>query len=259
MADNSVRLAGTAFFISRNIPDSDRMFTHVVTARHVIDGIRAFGIREVLLRINCTDGVARWLPTPLEDWVSHPSANNVDVAVFSQSCAFDQNWDQLTFDVGDCATDEVITREEIGLGSEVFVIGLFSHHFGRDRNLPIVRTGNIAAMPEEPVQARGFGSMDVYLIEARSIGGLSGSPVFWRPPLLRRAADDAVEVLRKEHRCYLLGIVHGHFEDRGKAGPEESGVGSVNVGIGIVVPAHQIIATLQHPKVLEWEEKALQS
>jgi hypothetical protein len=48
---------------------------------------------------------------------------------------------------------------------------------GRHQNVPIVRVGNFASYPAEQIQT-GFGRMDAFLIEARSIGGLSGSPVF---------------------------------------------------------------------------------
>ena len=44
--------------------------------------------------------------------------------------------------------------------------------------MPILRMGNLAAYPQERVQVEGV-EMDAYLIEARSIGGLSGSPVFY--------------------------------------------------------------------------------
>lgn len=44
--------------------------------------------------------------------------------------------------------------------------------------IPIVRVGNRASYPEQHVHTLDFGEMDAYLIEARSIGGLSGSPAF---------------------------------------------------------------------------------
>ena len=65
-------------------------------------------------------------------------------------------------------------REEIGIGSEVYFPGLFVHHHGR--NEPIVRGGIVSSMPTEPVLTE-FGEIHAYLAEARSVGGLSGSPV----------------------------------------------------------------------------------
>jgi hypothetical protein len=46
------------------------------------------------------------------------------------------------------------------------------------RTPPTARFGNIAQMPNEPVIIKRF-EQDCFLVEARSIGGFSGSPVFW--------------------------------------------------------------------------------
>jgi hypothetical protein len=46
--------------------------------------------------------------------------------------------------------------------------------------MPIGRHGSLAMMPSEPIQT-DLGFADVYLIKARSMGGISGSPVFVRP------------------------------------------------------------------------------
>ena len=42
-----------------------------------------------------------------------------------------------------------------------------------------MRMGNVALMAGEPIPAHDY-NMDAHLIEARSIGGLSGSPAFVR-------------------------------------------------------------------------------
>jgi hypothetical protein len=50
-------------------------------------------------------------------------------------------------------------------------------HEGRQKNSPTARFGNIAQMPNEPVIIKRF-EQECFLVEARSIGGYSGSPVF---------------------------------------------------------------------------------
>ena len=87
--------------------------------------------------------------------------------------------------------------EKIRVGSPVGLTGLFVHHHGSSRNIPIVRSGNIAAMTDEPVSTRR-GLMTAFLVEVRSIGGLSGSPVF---------AEGVAET-------GVIGLVHGHFDQR---------------------------------------------
>jgi len=45
---------------------------------------------------------------------------------------------------------ETIVEHAIGAGDEIFLTGLFANHLGQHKNLPIVRCGNIAAVPDEP-------------------------------------------------------------------------------------------------------------
>jgi hypothetical protein len=76
------------------------------------------------------------------------------------------------------ATDEAIIHEGIGIGDKVFTVGRFRNHLGTDRNEPIARVGNIAAIPPDLVYSHKFGKMRAILVEARSTRGLSGSPEF---------------------------------------------------------------------------------
>ena len=62
-------------------------------------------------------------------------------------------------------TNEILSQFSIGIGDEVFVTGLFRGHTGRQRNVPIVRVGNIAAMPEEKVRT-SRGDCLAYLIQS---------------------------------------------------------------------------------------------
>jgi hypothetical protein len=84
----------------------------------------------------------------------------------------------MVYPYSGCITAEHMQEHEVAVGDEVFITGLFSQRHGTRRNIPIVRVGNLACMTEEKVSTNYFGDMDAILIEARSIGGLSGSPVF---------------------------------------------------------------------------------
>lgn len=76
------------------------------------------------------------------------------------------------------ADEADIEAHAIGIGDEVLMVGLFTKRYGYRKNIPIVRGGIISAMPEEPIEDQETGNLyDAYLIEIRSIGGLSGSPV----------------------------------------------------------------------------------
>jgi hypothetical protein len=56
--------------------------------------------------------------------------------------------------------------------------------------------------------------MDAYLAEGRSIGGLSGSPVFVRNTVNRRVptAKGRPKHISGLGSLHLLGLIHGHWE-----------------------------------------------
>jgi hypothetical protein len=122
------------------------------------------------------------------------------------------------------------------------IVGLFSSHYGRVSNRPIVRAGIIAAMPHEPLQDVGSGEYyDAYLAEVRSVGGLSGSPVW----LVISPSRMAPGLEGREYRLhfYLLGLVRGHWQkeeawvsDFGDTEQE-----ALNTGIAIVTPIQKAL------------------
>jgi hypothetical protein len=133
----------------------------------------------------------------------------------------------------------------VATGDAVFITGLFRHHQGARRNIPIARHGNLACLNEESVSTQ-FGQMDAFLIEVRSIGGLSGSPVFLNlGPAKTEEGKDYEEI-------HLLGLVHGHFDLN--SGTIDSiveylapGKSRVHVtGIAIVVSHPKIAEVLEH-------------
>jgi hypothetical protein len=82
------------------------------------------------------------------------------------------------------------------------------------RNIPSVRFGNIAQMPIEPIeQGRVFGKFqqESFLVEARSVSGFSGSPVFL---ILHASASRQDPEFRLSTDVFrLLGIQWGYIQD----------------------------------------------
>jgi len=149
-------------------------------------------------------------------------------------------------------TDE-FARQTIGLGAQIAIVGLFRSHYGKNRNVPIVRVGNISALPGEPVFTRYTGYISAYLVEARSISGLSGSPVF----VLQNEAVMLANTLKSsapQQHAALLGLMHGHFDvpnlNEDVVADEETPERSVHTGIGVVVPVHKILETARHPELI---------
>lgn len=244
--------AGTFFLVGKRQEGTDKVFTYAVTAKHVIDNIRDIRCDEVYLRTNTIEGNARWYATDIANWIFHPDDLEVDVAIHIGSV---QGQDQLIYPVDRFATLEVLIKEGIGVGNEIFLAGLFARHHGEQRNIPIIRVGDIAAMPEEPIETR-FGQMEGYLIESRSIGGISGSPVF-----VHLGTDySTLESGRLGYayqKFYLLGLMHGHWETvqaGGYLNDEERSKEIVNMGIAIVVPASKILEVIEQPSVKRSDE-----
>ena len=161
-------------------------------------------------------------------------------------------WDHLIIPLSMCVTPQTLVSNEVGLGDEVFVVGLFRHHHGTLKNIPIVRVGNLAALTEEKVSTKDFGLVDAYLIEARSIGGLSGSPVFMNLGVVRYVGG-AVKHAHGGPIFFLLGLIHGHYDVPSSAvdGVSEDATETeqlsserVNTGIAIVVPMEKIVEVM---------------
>lgn len=167
--------------------------------------------------------------------------------------------DHLVFPYSLCISEEKMEENEIGHGDEVFIVGLFRHHHGSKKNIPIIRVGNIAALSEEHISTQAFGEIDAYLIEARSIGGLSGSPVFLNLGTTR-IIKGQLKFASQEPIFYLFGLIHGHFDVKSKAVDEADDKNDlltpdrVNTGIAIVVPFHNIDEV-----IIEFEKRANES
>lgn len=245
MHDGSFRLAGSAFFVGKEVPGTTKASpVFAVTARHVIKGIKDKGLDEVWFRVNLIDGRAGWAMSKIDNWFFHPTDESLDVAVIKTGIGAD--WDHLVISDRWFIDEQRMKEHEVNVGDEVFITGLFHHHYGADKNVPIVRVGNIACLDEEKVKS-SLGAMDAILIEARSIGGLSGSPVFLNLGIHRLINGQVMTAKGGGPIVFFLGMVHGHYDADARQVDErgqEPSFERVNTGIAVVVPLHSIRAVL---------------
>jgi hypothetical protein len=116
-------------------------------------------------------------------------------------------------------------------------------------------------MSGEPVKTVYCGYTEAHLIEARSIAGLSCSPVFISNPPTKIV--DGKTQLSTGQWFYFFGLVHGHFdvehmnEDTVADDAGESGRG-INTGIGVVIPAQKIVDVMLQPEYAEMRRRALE-
>lgn len=144
----------------------------------------------------------------------------------------------------------------------MFACGLFTHVTPDHRTMPIVRRGNIAMLPDVPIETSSGCFANVHLIEMRSIGGVSGSPVFVRPTI-DQSIPETFRGIKNSfsygHGATLLGLVQGHWDVDEAAinepRPVATGRRGVSMGIAIVVPAIKIIEAIDQPELRAlWEE-----
>lgn len=274
---------GTAFFSI--VQEEDLTVGYVVTAAH---NIEAAGDNPLWLRINANDHFDD-LPAARDEWYFHDEA---DVAVTrfaaggyhlnavgpSEFVDADYKFrtdspEVLYFrptgpDTMGRVSDIAVPVET---GDEVFFVGLFAQHYGKQKNLPVARFGRIARMPIEPVRfERPDGSMFealAYLVESQSWGGYSGSPVFWTRPAVRPVEMDLAALSGGQRRgtawigqgdiflTGFLGLVSGHFDINQPAhtvGDIEGTITtSLNSGIAIVTPAEAIRELLMRDDVCD--------
>jgi hypothetical protein len=249
------RYGGTGFIVF--IPESSGagIFTYIVTARHVAAAVRG---SEFCVKANLKVGGAVTVVGREDLWCFHPDPA-VDVAVHPWGVP--DTIDSKGIPASMSLQPHELIEKSIGVGDEVFITGLFNLASGRGRIMPIVRMGNIAMLPDDPIPT-GYGETDVYLVEARSIGGISGSPVFVREtahfPLLREDSGNEI-IFHGMGAYYLLGLMHGHWDIREAdmnaailpVAPRGQGV---NLGIALVVPAYRIWETLSEPELANVRE-----
>jgi len=250
-ASIKIKWGGTGFLVN---VQSDKVagmhFVYLATARHVAAQTKG---TVFYIRFNTKDGNSLEFRVGEEPtWWFHPSeAEAADVAVLALGIPLEifKSLDVVRVDSKQFVTDSALKAENIGAGDEVFIVGLFSYHAGNHKNIPIVRMGNIAMIPDEPVQTKDFGNMEAYLIEARSTGGISGSPVF----VLKQREIGKWTV-------HLLGLIHGHWNiDSEKIIDAISADGAikagVNVGIAIISPAKKILDILNRKELADARAK----
>lgn len=242
---------GTAFLVGIELETSigKRVFSYLVTAKHVIEKIDKESEDKItLIRFNSREGGFRKLEIHTKDWILHPQDASIDVAIHPWTLSYNE-LSHKYIPATMAATKEIIAKESITVGDEIYYVGLFTQHPGRESNLPIVRQGTIALMPEEEISVADFGPIEAFLIEARSIGGHSGSPVFVNLHSGRKVGKTTA---LGSGRHYWLGLMYGHYKRPEGISSSDSvhALEEMNMGIGIVVPAEKVLEVLNQPDLV---------
>jgi hypothetical protein len=166
---------GTAFFVKVpiEIPNRElemRFFYYLVTCAHVI---------------NAPVDTPRLYHGPLSLTLPHRDGVGTCERALTERFEIFSDWDLAIAPIG-LPDDAGIVPLHFGrikpplvgmeIGLNTCSIGLFSHHPGKSRPRPFVRFGHLS-IPDTRIEA--LPKPNVHLIESRSWGGESGSPVFF--------------------------------------------------------------------------------
>lgn len=234
---------GTGFIAARETArGSDRGLSFVVTNSHVVrEG------RSPVVRINRVNDKADIVALNANDWFHHPDGDDIAAAPID------------LLDVHRVASipihlflaEEHVEEYGFGPGDECFFAGRFVNRDGIEQNFPTLRFGNLARMPVEPVKhpTRGI-NQESFLVEARSLSGFSGSPVWIYQTAIITAEDTRMRSW--DHSpVFLLGLDWSHLSiykpvlgpDRKTPVAEGMWV-ELNSGMMGVVPAWKIAELL---------------
>ena len=89
---------------------------------------------------------------------------------------------------------------------------------------------------------------DAYLAEIRSIGGLSGSPVF-----VFIGSGRAYPRNLMGSKIFLLGLIRGHWDYKKKMEAIDFGdneLEAVNMGVATVTPIREVLTILNSPELV---------
>lgn len=244
----SVNPLGTGFFVA--VPAGEgRSWIYFVTAKHVLERNSGKYRKNILCRVNlkdCNRDSSRvgfeFLRFPILDtegnilWIVH-SNPAVDIAVI-QEFPNPQTYEIQAIPTKAFVTQEIVQRDRIVEGQELFFPCFTPEVPQHRRNNPVIRFGRIALISTEDFVTQK-GSARFYLAECFPFGGNSGSPVFFRQ---RTAEGEAYA---------LLGIMIGHYYAREPVIRETQSSLMVpqHMGIAAIMPVDYLLDILNSDAV----------
>ena len=250
------KIGGTAFLVT--LQGEGTVHAYLVTAQHSLELARK-NYEELYLRVNMKDAwyskegrSVNYIKVPF-DWTRSDDPA-VDVAVLPAPSILALAYQVAVIPEEMFLTDAISEEYQLSVGDEVLITGLFTKRAGRERNIPIVRGGIVAAGPEEPLPDVGRTGLSyrAYLLEVRSIGGISGSPVF----VFLGYDRDKDGQINQQARVFLLGMIRAHWDYRpGESveavDDERKDKEPLNSGIAIAIPVQEIVAVLNKEELVK--------
>ena len=265
--DKTFDVRGTGFLV--NYPDSrvgpNGGFSYLVTNRHVAlcwntagHPMQVENISIRLNRLNAEGGIYSQESFINEhgnaQWVL-PQDESVDLAVLA-FLPDQKRFDFKLIPVGIFATSSLLLEKRITEGEPVLFAGFFQQFPGTKRMQPIVRQGIVAMMPDEKIPFV-VTPEKLYLADVHVFGGNSGAPAFIDLGGIHGVSITGGEDYR------LLGVVNGEvLEDEHfnlELATAYAGTAKANSGISTIVPADELKALLDDPRLQQQRENELKA
>jgi hypothetical protein len=263
-AEDGSRIGGSGFLVGiyLNPPFNTYALRVLVTNKHIVDN------GNMVARINTLDGGKAIIAMDEENWIFSATGDDLGICPIKVNPAVHKHNYVPTWTF---VTKKLLGEFDVGPGDDVFFVGRFIDREGRQQNLPSARFGNISQMPIEPVILEGGVKQDSFMIEARSIAGYSGSPVFLHfipqpglPPNMPEGARLSMPdfILKRQftqygipYEPYLLGIDYCHIFSKDQVfnrhtdKPHDDWYVKSNTGMMGVIPAWKLAAMLEQPEM----------
>lgn len=244
----------TGFFV-KHIDDEGNGDSYFVTAKHAARQIEGSSFKIRIGDTVITFDSVQW-------YYSQDASVDVAVTRYLPLPVFGA----VRFPTKHFLTEFKIGSKRIGPGDQASIVGLYRLHPGKQKNRPIVHTGHIAMMPDknERLGVRNWPeSVEGYLIEAQTLDGLSGSPVYVRRSIKVKAIERTGTQPLAYGAVFLLGLwmaswsgipddeIKKEVEKKVKQNnrPVRDIALKVPIGMGIVVPAYKILEILDMPEL----------
>ena len=241
------RYGGSGFVVG--VPGANgNSHLYLVTAKHIAERLECCPI---IMGFNHRDGSKALIEADDVHWYTHPTeADAVDAAVTPFPPIECDSLDIEPIPEHLFASPENVCDGSIAVGDEISAIGVFTRFSYEDRHLPIVRTGNLAMLPNLSMPIRNFEPMEAYVAE---IKGLSGSPVWVRQPAQVKAVDEDVQQSSafRGADMLFLGLLHDGWEIPEQVMDAHSSyyTEGMTEGMSIIVPAHKILEIIHQPEL----------
>lgn len=255
---------GTCFFVA--VHEETEQFHYFVTARHLVRPLNSDGSERELVDGTVLVRLSRGTKPPLiqktirSEWVC-PSDRHIDLAILPfdyRAAGQDGDLHFHAFIVispnhGILYNEQPHAHGKMRMGDDVFIPSVFSGHVGEQHNIPVIRFGHVASLPLEPMRY-GSPTVPAFLIETRSLGGISGAPVLLHlDPGAPRNSPKGHESGNIRMVPYaLIGMVLGaHGGGYGTdfaADPDGTTVNAdaqFNAGLSLVLPMQHVLDLLQ--------------